>query len=167
MEARLNVKMQNYINQFKQDCITMMNDPQISQTIRHQYILDYPALNIDSQDFQKRKRVRNSVPICERCIANRINHTRCTRRKQLGLEFCGTHIKGQPYGVIKDTIEPINPVMKTIDIRNEEINGIHYYIDNNNNVYNTEDILSYKLNPTIITKYTTVHGKICIPEYFK
>jgi hypothetical protein len=166
MEIKLNAKIQNFTNQFKQDCITKMNE-NLSSQMMIQYILDYPTLTFDIQDLQKRKRVRNAVPICERCIANRINNTQCTRRRQQGYEFCGTHIKGQPYGVIQDKLETNAPVMKQVDIRNEEINGIHYYIDNNNNVYNTEDILSNKPNPTIITKYTTVNGRITIPEYFK
>jgi len=176
MEARVNVKIQNYINQFKQDCVKKINEKSGAGSgsgvgggdILTQYIMDYPMFTLDIQDLQKRKRIRNAVPICERCIANRINTTQCTRRKQTGYEFCGTHIKGQPYGVIETNSEPIKQVMKNIDIRNEEINGIHYYIDNNNNVYNTEDILSNKPNPTIITKYTTnSSGKISIPEYFK
>lgn len=166
MESKLNAKIQNYTNQFKQELITNINENLSSQMLI-QYISDYPTLTFDIQDLQKRKRIRNAVPICERCIANRINNTQCTRRRQSGYEFCGTHIKGQPYGIIKDKLETNSPVMKQIDIRNEEINGIHYYIDNNNNVYKTEDILSNKTNPTIITRYTTVNGKITIPEYFK
>ena len=175
MESKLNAKIHTYMNQFKHECIMKLNETQNTQSSSSsassqaiiQYILDYPQFIVDIQDLQKRKRVRNAVPICERCIANRINNTQCTRRKQTGYEFCGTHIKGQPYGIIQDKMETTNPVMKQVDIRNEEINGIHYYIDNNNNVYKTEDILSNKTNPTIITKYTTINGKIVIPEYFK
>jgi hypothetical protein len=157
MESRVNVKIQNYINQLKQDCVKKINEHSGFDTLT-QYIIDYPMFTLDIQDLQKRKRVRNAVPICERCLANRINNTQCTRRKQSGYDFCGTHIKGQPYGVIETNAEPINPSIKNIDIRNEEINGIHYYIDNNNNVYNTEDILSNKPNPTIITKYTNINS---------
>ena len=165
METKLNAKIQTYVNQFKHECITKLNETQNTQALI-QYILDYPQFTVDIQDLQKRKRVRNAVPICERCIANRINNTQCTRRRQVGFEFCGTHIKGQPYGIIQDQLDTNKPVIKNVNIRNEEINGIHYYIDDNNNVYNTEDILSNKPNPTIITKYTTVNGKIGIPEYF-
>ena len=35
----------------------------------------------------------------------------------------------------------------------QDINGIVYYIDNNNNIYKTEDILSNITNPAIIAKY--------------
>jgi hypothetical protein len=35
----------------------------------------------------------------------------------------------------------------------EEIGGIMYYLDNNNNVYNAEDIMSNRTNPKIIAKW--------------
>ena len=47
----------------------------------------------------------------------------------------------------------------------EEIKGIVYYIDNNYNVYNTEDILSEKINPRIIAKYVKDDNKYTIPEF--
>ena len=35
----------------------------------------------------------------------------------------------------------------------EEIGGIMYYLDNNNNVYNTEDVMSNRENPKIISRW--------------
>jgi hypothetical protein len=166
MESRINTKIQTYTNKFKQSCIAQLNENPNPQVLI-QYILDYPHFTLETQDLQKRKRTRNSVPICERCIANRANDTQCTRRKQQGFEYCGTHMKGQPYGVVEQGIVVTNKILiKNVEIWNEEINGIHYYIDNNENVYKTEDILSNKQNPTVITKYTLVNGKYTIPSYF-
>ena len=39
-----------------------------------------------------------------------------------------------------------------------EINGIAYYIDNNNNVYNSQDILENKQSPRKIGVYKQVNN---------
>jgi len=167
MESRINAKLQNYTQKFKQSCIDQLNEHPDNPQQVIQYILDYPIFTVDTEDLQKRKRTRNAVPICDRCVANRINNTQCTRRKQNEYEFCGTHIKGQPYGVVhKETAEPNKILIKNVEIWNEEINGIHYYIDNNENVYKTEDILENKPNPTVITQYVKQNDKYTIPTYF-
>ena len=56
--------------------------------------------------------------------------------------FCGTHDKNRPHGVINDinTEQALNKIVWI-----QEINGIHYYIDDFNNIYKTEDILENKL----------------------
>ena len=41
-----------------------------------------------------------------------------------------------------------------------DINGINYYVDDNNNVYNTADILSNSSNPNIIGRLSKIDGKI-------
>ena len=42
---------------------------------------------------------------------------------------------------------------------------IEYYIDNNKNVYNTEDIMKQSQTPRIIAKYEDHSGTITIPEF--
>jgi hypothetical protein len=42
-------------------------------------------------------------------------------------------------------------------MRIEEVNGIVYYIDNYNNVYNTEDIMQNVMEPKVVGKY--IHDK--------
>ena len=49
-------------------------------------------------------------------------------------------------------------------MRAQEIMGIVYYIDNYNNVYKTEDILSEKKNPEIIGRYEESNGNYTIPS---
>ncbi len=44
-------------------------------------------------------------------------------------------------------------VKTKIEVWVQEIKGIHYFIDQNNNVYQTEDIISNKSNPDIIAKW--------------
>ena len=52
-----------------------------------------------------------------------------------------------------------------IEVWYEEINGIYYYIDDNNNVYKNEDIMSNKESPDIIGQWVkTATGQYSIPS---
>ena len=168
MEKRLNKKLESYITTFK-DCIRekatnmgINKNEQVNQLI--QYIYDYDRLTFNKEDFQKRKRVKNFVPIFDRCCAKRANEEQCTRRKKDGCEYCGTHLKGTPHGMIDNQNEPKNNTQK-IEVYAQDISGIIYYIDNNNNVYQAEDIISNKINPKIIAKYVKEGLIYSIPEF--
>jgi len=159
MENRLNKKIENYIIKFKDDLrekiteiktsITEKNGEKLNELV--QFVYDYERLVLSNDDFDKRKRIKNSIPNLNRCSAKRANGEQCTRRRKENCEFCGTHDKGAPHGLIEDT-EKINN-KKTVEIFGEDIQGIIYYLDKNNNVYNTEDILNNKENPEIIANY--------------
>jgi hypothetical protein len=55
-------------------------------------------------------------------------------------------------------------VSHKVEVFAEEIFGIVYYVDKQNNVYNTEDILEGKPNPKIIAKCIKQSGVITIPD---
>ena len=81
------------------------------------------------------------------------------------IDFCGTHIKGTPHGIITD--KPPKKTHKEIDVWLSEIHGISYYIDGYNNVYSHNDIINNITNPSIIAKYITdADGNINIPSLF-
>jgi len=168
MEKRLNKKAEGYITTFKdsiREKVTQMGmtkNEQVNQLL--QYIYDYDRLSFNKEDFQKRKRVKNFVPIFDRCCAKRANNEQCTRRKKEGCEYCGTHQKGTPHGVIDNQNEPKNTTQK-IEVYAQDIQGIVYYIDKNNNVYQAEDIISNKINPKIIAKYLKDGENYSIPEF--
>ena len=42
--------------------------------------------------------------------------------------------------------------------------GIVYYVDQNNNVYNTEDVMNEINDPRIVAKYEYINGKYTIPS---
>jgi hypothetical protein len=159
MENRLNKKIENYIIQFKDDVRQKITE--IKSTISDknidklndlvQFVYDYERLILNADDFDKRKRVKNSIPNLNRCSAKRANGEQCTRRRKDNCEFCGTHDKGAPHGLVEDNTQLNHK--KTIEITGVDIQGIIYHIDKNNNVYNTEDILNNKENPEIIAKY--------------
>ena len=168
MERRLNKKVEIYITSFKDNIrekagqMGMSKNEQVNQLL--QYIYDYDRLAFIKEDFQKRKRVKNFVPIFDRCCAKRASNEQCTRRKKDGCEYCGTHLKGTPHGIIDSQNEHKNTTQK-IEVYAQDIQGIVYYIDKNNNVYQAEDIISNKINPKIIAKYVKDGENYSIPEF--
>lgn len=168
MEKRLNKKLEVWITGFKDNIrekanqIGISKNDQTNQLI--QYIYDYDRLSFGKEDFQKRKRVKNVVPFFDRCCAKRANNEQCTRRKKDDIEYCGTHMKGTPHGVIDNQGESKSNTQK-IEVWAQDIQGIIYYIDKSYNVYQAEDIIINKLNPKIIAKYIKNGDVYSIPEF--
>lgn len=168
MEKRLNKKVDTYISGFKDNIrekatqMGMTKNEQINQLI--QYIYDYDRLAFVKEDFQKRKRVKNFVPIFDRCCAKRASNEQCTRRKKEGSEYCGTHMKGTPHG-ITDSQDDVKIPTQKVEVWAQDIKGIIYYIDKFSNVYQAEDIIGNKKNPKIIAKYLRIGEIYSIPEF--
>lgn len=172
MERRINSKIQLFQKQFKDDLCSRLkemktleeiSDGEIDEFIG--YIYDYDTLKLETEDFTKRKRVKNHVPLYERCCALKSNGKQCTRRKKDNEDFCGTHIKGIPHGKING--QPSNDKLKKVEVFTKEIQGITYYLDKKGNVYDTHDIYEMKQNPKIITKYIIDNeGNYIIPTIF-
>jgi len=183
MEKHINKKIEEFQVQFKDDIKKWLLAHNISivDTKDHntvlngdflQFIYDYNSMQMNEQDFKKRKRIKNAVPQFELCIAKRANGEQCTRRKKVDGEyavtatnFCGTHVKGTPHGVITTDVEMPKPNAK-VEVWVKDIKGINYYIDANHNVYKPEDILTNKVNPAIIAKWVKVTDDIyAIPQF--
>lgn len=169
MERRINKKIENYISEFKDNIrnktceLGISSLPELKPLI--QYICDYDRLTLDKEDFMKRKRVKNVVHLTNRCCAKRANNEQCTRRrKNDSVEYCGTHLKGTPHGVC-DLNTGIKQQGQKVEVWAQDIKGIIYYIDNNNNVYKIEDIMQSKQNPEVIAKYIRVGETYMIPEF--
>lgn len=171
MEKRIIKKTRLFQLQFKEDIKEwIINNSDVKENKELiEFIFKYPLLNLEEKDFQKRKRVKNIVPLFERCKALRAIGDQCTRRKGEGVDFCGTHIKGQPHGVVDtNSTQNEHSHCKKITIWQEEIQGIIYYIDEHFNVYNTNDILENKHSPPVIAKWErNKSGDIIIPQLFK
>lgn len=164
MERRLKQRINDWINEFKCNIIEKYKSNEEPETFV-KFIQNYNTIQITKEDFIKRKRTKNVVPFFERCIAKRSTGDQCTRRRKETKLYCGTHIKGAPHGTIEnpDTVSDITK----INVWQEEINGIIYYIDNNNNVYSTEDIFNNNVNPKIIAKYIKENDTYSIPCFQK
>ena len=60
------------------------------------------------------------VPVYERCCAKRANGQQCTRRKKDDSQYCGTHSKGTPHGIMNehDTVSSVTKIeVSAIDIK--------------------------------------------------
>ena len=175
MEKRINKKVSEYISTYKnhiKDSLLELNHDKLIEQDRVanviQVLYDYPSLCLTKDDFQKRKRIKNIVPLHERCCALKAANEQCTRRKKNGSEYCGTHIKGIPHGVIvnKGIVESSDKVERNMLVTAHDFCGIIYYIDDNSNVYDTVDIHNNKQNPKIIAKYViNKDGTYSIPEF--
>jgi len=148
----------NNINDLKSKCNTLAS-----------FVYNYEKIKVGKDDFMKRKRVKNFVPIYDRCCAKRASGEQCTRRKKEGESYCGTHIKGTPpHSVMEESSEMPTTKNVKVDIWAQDIKGIIYYIDKNMNVYDTEDIMNIDKHPKrVIAKYEVdSNGLYNIPSMF-
>ncbi len=165
MERRINKKIEQYLSDFKENIRTKAIELESKDLQLIQYICDYERLNLSKEDFMKRKRVKNTVNLSERCCAKRASGERCTRRRKDDVtEYCGTHLKGTPHGIC-DQEEEIKPQGQKIEVWAQDFQGIIYYIDKAFNVYQVEDIMQGNVNPKIIAKYIKVGDTYLIPEF--
>jgi len=169
MEGKINGIINTYLIRFKNDIMAQIDKTDLNNMDKEEFlkfIFDYNILILSSQDFQRRKRVKNVVPHHNRCLAKRANGEQCTRRKKDDMSFCGTHNKGIPHGEVTQNNNDLS-VLKKKCIWVEEIKGINYFIDDDNNIYNHTCVLNDDLNPKIIAKYKLENGIYTIPEYEK
>ena len=164
MEKRIKQKVNNYFKSYNANlidwCNTNKTDDHISYSSLIEYINSKNESCLESIDFQKRKRTKNITPQYIRCCAKRANGEQCTRKKKNDICYCGTHEKNRPHGTIEDIKENLN--IKKKEVWLEDINGILHYIDADNNIYNTEDILNNITNPEVIYKYKMINNKYII-----
>lgn len=168
MEKRLNTKVTQYVVGFKNELKNKIMESELADAEKSnlvKFVYDYNGIVFTADDFVKRKRVKNAVPLFERCCAKRANDDQCTRRKKEGFDYCGTHLKGVPNGSMAADNDTTT-LMQRVEVWGEDIMGITYYIDKNMNVYQTEDIVMNKHNPKIIAKYALgPNGQYTIPEF--
>lgn len=157
MDKRLNKRIETYVVKFKDDIrdkingLEFVDKEKLSELIA--FVYDYERLTLSKEDFSKRKRVKNSIPGTNRCSAKRASGEQCARRRKTDCEFCGTHFKGAPHGLMCTEEHSVQTTKQNVDINAEDVNGIIHHIDNFNNVYNTEDILKGVENPRIVATY--------------
>lgn len=168
MEKKIQNKAYEYVDDFKHQLEVVLSNcgslNEDDKTKLENFLNNYPNLVFEKTDFQRRKRVKNVVPIYDRCCAKRANGERCTRRKRDELQFCGTHSKGQPHGIITNN-EEIKSVKK-ITLHTQDIKGIIYYIDDFGNVYDSNDIMNNSNSPKVIAKYIkSKEGDYSIPDF--
>ena len=151
MEKRVIQKANENITAFKQHVLEQLKQGLPVEEIATQLEAYEPTL-LNRADFVKRNRLKNSIPMEERCIAKSAKNDQCTRRRKEGNTCCGTHSKGVPHGLMNT--EEVKTTQKEIWV--EDIQGILYYLDEEKNVYKTEDVEKKMVNPAIIATWTKV-----------
>ncbi len=168
MERRLNKKFELYISEFKDKIKGKVSGLEFTEKDKMndllEFVYEYERLVFHKEDVSKRKRIKNSIPVTNRCNAKRANGEQCTRRRKDNCEYCGTHVKGTPHGLITNETDT-NCVSCTVEVFAQEIGGIVYYIDKHMNVYKTEDVLQNKENPSIVANYTLTNDVYRIPAF--
>jgi len=166
MESRINKKLQLWVADFKEKMKEEISSSNLEHELSNkliQFVYNHETLCLTKEDFIKRKRIKNNIPHYERCVAKKSNDEQCTRKKKEGKEYCGTHLKGLPHGIMDS--QGATESNKKVEVWAQDIQGILYYIDDKNNVYQAEDILSNKLNPKIIAKYKKEKEVYSIPQF--
>ena len=152
MDEKLNIFINNYLKKYNKELTTCETIEDVKSLVN-----SYEKINLNDFDNTKKKRAKNIIQPEERCQAVRANNSQCTRRKKSDCLFCGTHVKGRPYGVIKHDV--VEETKKTLQVFTQEIEGILYYIDDNGNIYNTEDIINKIVNPQKVGRYDLINNK--------
>lgn len=169
MEKRLNTKIDEFVKNFKDEirnkAIALDFEDKSKMAELMGFIYDFNRLTLQKEDLIKRKRVKNSIPELNRCTAKRASGEQCTRRRRDDCEFCGTHSKGTPHGLIQTSTDTTANVSQRMEVFAEEIKGIVYYLDKHGNVYKTEDILEGKENPGVVARWVKTGETYTIPEF--
>ena len=172
MDKHINKKIKTYVTDFKAfikiKAIETFGTEEPEQKMNDflQEMYNYETLVLSKEDICKKKRIKNSIPGCNRCIAKRATGEQCTRKQKEGYEYCGTHVKGVPHGIVttNEEIQQENELVRS-EVVAKDIHGIVYYIDTYNNVYKTEDILNQVKNPQIIAKCEMINGEYGIRKF--
>ena len=145
MERRVNKKIEEYITKLKEDLKDFIGTKEsIAEGDYNElinYIDTYERLELTKEDIEKRRRVKNKISECERCLALKADGTQCTRRRLDDFDYCGTHKQNRPNGVVEDKKEVTKKVLTSTTI-----NGIIYYLDEAGEKYDGRTLT--KLNTT-------------------
>ena len=161
MDKHVNTRIETYVAKFKDDLRMKIGElfavsstaPTTKINDLLEFVCEYERLVISKDEMSKPKRVVNALPDANRCCAKRANNEQCTRIRKVGSDLCGTHFNNTPYG--RFSFDEQNPNTKhRVELKTEDINGIIYYIDQNTNVYNMEDVMRNAENPRIIGTYS-------------
>ena len=148
MESRIRKKVESHTTKFKNDIKNKMNELNMLNSDKErtllQYIFEYDRLELINDDFSKRKRLKNIVPIQDRCLANKACNEQCTRKRKEGFDFCGTHVKGTPNGIV-DKSETVDSKKKVV-LKLTTNRGIYNYVDEDGNKHRMEDIMNSEKN---------------------
>lgn len=151
----VNERAKQHMQKYTHELVARLAQAGMSHDDAAQLIGNPEPFLVAAGDFEKKRRSRSSIPYYERCSGRKADSEQCTRRRQDGSLFCGTHVKGTPYGRVSDGHAASDKVV----VQALEIQGIVHWVDSANNVYSQEDVHARKKNPRVIAKVSIVGGK--------
>jgi hypothetical protein len=136
-------------------------------SLRHIVSMYEPKEQIQDNSSLKTGRPRVPVLPSEQCGAKKSSGLQCTRRRKNAEKYCGTHMKGCPHGDISNNVNETAKTRYTVNVWMQVIDEIPFYIDDDRNVYQADDIISNKVNPRVIAKYEiNKQGEYVIPSFY-
>jgi hypothetical protein len=136
-------------------------------SLRHIVSMYEPKEQIQDNSSLKTGRPRVPVLPSEQCGAKKSSGLQCTRRRKNAEKYCGTHMKGCPHGDISNNVNETAKTRYTVNVWMQVIDEIPFYIDDDRNVYQADDIISNKVNPRVIAKYEiNEQGEYVIPSFY-
>lgn len=161
MDKRINTQLEKYLVGFKDQIkkkVTELGFEEKSKTNELlEFVYEFERLVFTKDDFAKRKRIQNTIPVDNRCIATKSGGERCTRRRKEECEYCGTHSKN-----ISNNPDQKADSTKKMEVFAKEMEGIVYFVDHFNNVYRAEDIMNEVENPKIVATYEVLANGRCV-----
>ena len=85
MENKINKKVEHYIETYRETLRTKILGLDIDSEIQNKLLetlYSFDTLQLDKEDFMKRKRIVSQVPLGDRCIAKKASGEQCTRKKK-------------------------------------------------------------------------------------
>jgi len=147
MEGRINKIIAEHHKVILKEALKIRDIEQL-----HSYLKNNLKFKLKKQDLAKKPRQKNTLPTTDRCQGRRADGEQCTRQRRIG-NYCKTHSKGLPHGQVQEDV-----IKK--EVVATDVNGIIYFIDSNDLIYSTEDVMAGKIDPKLIGKFNRANNVV-------
>lgn len=140
--------------------LNLQNNPVSNELLK--ILQENLKFKIAKDAVHRQQRKQNTIPDTDRCIGLKLNGSQCTRQRRENSKFCKTH-SSAPNGELDQSQ---NKLIKS-SVTATDVNGIIYFIDDNNLVFLTEDVMIGKTDPRCIGRYVKSKNKVIYNSDFK
>jgi len=143
-----NTTKNKILNEFKTKLLSELSSIESLDSSAKQSIVEFIDQYKPAIPEKKRKLTSTNLLPELRCLAKTENGNQCTSKKASKKDFCTLHKNSTPFGIIQGEDSRVTNLILT----DEKLEGIDYFIDENDFVYSTEHILSGNKNPNRVGK---------------
>ena len=176
LEESINQTIFKYMDEFKRHLLTQLSELKNGATSptefenmenMQKFICGYKTLciSIDPKNLQRtsKSHLKKNAINLKKCWAKLESGCQCNRKHYSTNNFCKDHMNNTSFGCITDTEKQTtankNEKKIILPLEIQDINGILYFKDDDQNIYDTESILSQQLRPLIIGNVNTFEIK--------